>query len=145
MIYFTFLIVIGLVSIVLYLLLLRRANSNPKKLASLDFRYVEEKWMEIENTAKLSGQSHFSKAIIEADKLTDYVLISKKVRGKTLGERLKNAKLFFSDYETYDRLWFAHKVRNSIVHEADFQLTNHEVKKAIEFYYQALKSLGAIK
>lgn len=111
---------------------------------SMDSNFVHGKWAEIERMVSLGGDSQYKNAIMEADKLVDYVLKSKGVAGDTMGDRLKNAKSKFSNYNDYDNLWFAHKVRNSIAHEAGHDVVVTEVKRAVESFRAALKILGAL-
>ncbi|MEI7690132.1 MAG: hypothetical protein WCI63_00680 [bacterium] len=132
---------------VMALLILRKKNRKvfqENQSVRLDKIFVQNKWIEIEQTFNLSGPSHFKTSIMEADKLVDYVLKGKKVRGTTFGERLKNAKSEFSNFSDYNNLWFAHKVRNNIVHESTHDLSSSEVKRAIEYYKKALRELGAL-
>lgn len=58
-------------------------------------------------------------ALIQLDAILDAVLQQKRVRGQTLGERLKNGRGYF-DRSTYNAVWEAHKLRNKIVHEIDY-------------------------
>lgn len=106
---------------------------------------VRDKWENIENTFSLGGPSHFKAAIMDADKLVDSVMAAVGVSGKTMGERLKNAKSRFKNYEDYNNLWFAHKVRNNIAHEIGHELNSAEAKRAMEYFKKALKEFGAIK
>jgi len=132
---------------VIALLILRKKNRKifqGKQSVNLDKIFVQNKWIEIEQTFSLVGPSHFKSSIMEADKLVDYVLKGKKVRGNTFGERLKNAKSVFPNYSDYNNLWFAHKVRNNIAHESTHDLNSSEAKRAIEYYKKALKELGAL-
>jgi hypothetical protein len=121
-----------------------KKNIRRKTAVTMDKKFVQNKWQEIESTFALGGPSHFKSAIIEADKLIDYVLKSQGVKGETLGERLKNGRSKFEGYSDYDNLWFAHKVRNNIAHESNHELNSAEAKKAVSYYEQALKSLGAL-
>lgn len=66
-------------------------------------------------------------AVIEADKLLDFVLKSKRVKGSTLGERLKNSKKMFKT-SAYNRVWEVHKLRNRIAHEMDFHPNENYLK-----------------
>lgn len=119
----------------------------PKKrgnAVSLDKKFVQEKWMEIETTYSLGGPSHMKNAIMEADKLVDHVLKAKGLPGQTMGERMKTAKRFFTHYADYDNLWFAHKVRNNIAHEAGHDLNVGEAKRAMEYFKKSLRILGAL-
>jgi len=132
---------------ILALAILRNRNrQKPLKnhAVSLNKKFIQTKWQEVENTFVLGGPSHFKSAIIEADKLVDHVLKSLGVPGETMGERMKNARSKFEGYSDYENLWFAHKVRNNIAHESEHELNSAEAKKAIEYFEQALKSLGAL-
>jgi hypothetical protein len=138
-----------LLAYVLALAILRNRNRKTTKIkrshaVSLDKKFIQNKWSEIEATFGLGGPSHFKSAILEADKLVDYVLKKEGVKGETMGERMKNARSKFEGYTDYDNLWFAHKVRNNIAHESEHDLGSAEAKKAMEYYEQALKSLGAL-
>lgn len=111
---------------------------------TLDKAFVKSKWLEIEASFAVAGASHMKSAVMEADKLVDYVLKAKGISGQTMGERLKGAKKYFPHYADYDNLWFAHKVRNNIAHEAGHDLSSAEARRALEYYKKTLKILGAI-
>ncbi|MEO6729481.1 MAG: hypothetical protein ABIM99_06190 [Candidatus Dojkabacteria bacterium] len=66
-----------------------------------------------------NDESKLKTAVIEADKLLDYVLKSKKVKGETLGDRLKSSKNLFST-SSYNKVWEVHKLRNRLAHEMNF-------------------------
>lgn len=71
------------------------------------------------NTEKLLDSMNYYQvktALIDLDKLLDYILKSKHVKGNTLGERLKNSKHLFNKSD-YNYIWQAHKLRNELVHE----------------------------
>ena len=61
--------------------------------------------------------------------------------GKTMGERLKRSGQRFSELQS---VWRAHKLRNAIAHEPDFEVSYQQAKNALETYKRALKDLGAI-
>jgi hypothetical protein len=44
-----------------------------------------------------------------------------------------------------DAVWFAHKLRNKLVHEQYDSLREKDVKDALIGFRQALKDLGALK
>jgi hypothetical protein len=58
-----------------------------------------------------------------------------------MGDRLKRCGTKFNNL---DAVWRAHKMRNMIAHESDFELTYKQAQNAVEVYKQALKDLGAI-
>ena len=111
---------------------------------SLDLGYIGTKWAEIEATANLGGPAHLKASVMDADKLVEFVLTSKGLPGNTFADKLKVGKKLFRNYEDYNNLWFAHKVRNSIAHDngVDFSVSN--AKKAIEYFKKSLKILGAL-
>jgi hypothetical protein len=80
-------------------------------------------------------------AIIDADTLLDDALKALRYKGSTMGARLVAAQRDLSDN---DGVWFAHKLRNKLVHEEIPRLYKREVQKALRGFLQALKDLGAI-
>lgn len=107
---------------------------------SLNDRYFRERWQELQKL--LADKNTWPLAIINADKLLDEALKRRRFKGKTMGERLVAAQRSLSSNDT---VWFAHKMRNKIVHE-DFKVVRkNDVKDALLGYLQALKDLGAIK
>ena len=81
-------------------------------------------------------------SVVNADKLLDKALCEMGVPGKTMGERMK--KLGNTKFSQTNAVWHAHKLRNQIAHEHNFQLDYNQAKHALSVYKQALKDLGAI-
>lgn len=80
-------------------------------------------------------------AVIEADKLFDQALINFGAAGNTLGERLKN--IVPGDVAgMLDSIWEAHKVRNKIVHDPLFELTNEEARKTVHILEEGSRALS---
>ncbi len=97
---------------------------------------------EWENIAKLLKQetpSSIRQALIAADRSLDTALTDLSDL-KTMGDRLKDTKRLFEE-TMYNKIWKAHKLRNSIVHEAGFEPPHFIVKKAIEDLKEGLLSL----
>lgn len=103
----------------------------------LDSAYFRAKWKEAQGYCK--DKSTWPLAVINADKLLDEALKRRKFKGKTMGERMVAAQRELSDN---DGVWYAHKLRNRLVHEADVKLKEADVKKALIGIRQALKDLG---
>ncbi len=80
-------------------------------------------------------------AVVDADKLMDYCFQKRGLKGKTAGDRLKNAKNMF-EYEMYDSIWKAHKVRNKIVHEVDYKISDDEAKKHFSTLQKAILKMS---
>jgi hypothetical protein len=111
---------------------------RPKK--ELDRKYYEHKWRELQ---KLCSKSEtWPMAIIRADNLLDEALRKSRYKGKTMGERLVSAQKSLSNN---DGVWFAHKLRNKLVHEVEIAISEKEVKNALIGLRQALRDLGALK
>ena len=80
-------------------------------------------------------------AILNADKLLDAALKELGYRGQTMGDRMKSAKVAFSNNNS---LWSAHKLRNRIAHETDVKIGYTATRRALASFKQGLKDLGAI-
>jgi hypothetical protein len=99
------------------------------------------RWAEIEAMVRAEGQMTAKVAIIEADKLLDHALKALAMPGTTLGERLKFAQY---KYPELRKVWWAHKVRNQLAHEASYRLEPGIARKAVAEFRRALERLGAI-
>ncbi len=105
---------------------------------------VEEyqtRWLKIENSLVKGDPRSYSLAVLNADKLLDRALREMNVSGKNMGERLKHMDGRFSKINA---VWYAHKLRNQIAHEQDFEIEYSQASRALAIFKQALKELGAI-
>mgnify|MGYP001059634029 CR=1 FL=1 len=124
----------------------RRPGQKPPKrtgsqrVGSLNREFVAQRWVAIETMTAGNGSS-LRDAVSEADKLLDYALKSSGVPGATMGERLKSSGGRFSNL---NNIWTAHKLRNALAHEADFDLVPSQAREAIDYFHQGLKDLGAL-
>lgn len=108
-------------------------------------REAEDEFRRLAAVIKLGGEAHFRQAVIEADNFLDKILKTRKVLGKTLGERLKNAEKLFSQ-TGYQSAWSGHKLRNKIVHEHQFELLSFDAQKALANFKKAIRDLlGELK
>ena len=105
----------------------------------LNQEYFQKKWAEL--LTKVKTPDGMSLAVIDADKLLDEALKKRHFRGKTTGERLVSAQRTLSDN---DAVWFAHKLRNRLVHESNVRLRKRDVQKALAGFRQGLRDLGAL-
>ncbi len=102
---------------------------------------MKRRWHEILELARQPGEVSLKLAVMEADKLLDQALKTLAMPGTTLGERLKFAAY---KYPQLRQVWWAHKVRNQLAHEASYHLDRKMGIKALHGYRDALKLLGAI-
>lgn len=101
----------------------------------------QAKFLAIENKLNKDNAATFPMTIINSDKLLDKAMIEMGIPGKTMGDRLKRAGDKFTQL---DAVWRAHKLRNMVAHESDFELSYRQATNALAIYKQALKDLGAI-
>ena len=141
--FITTILILGLLFLYFIYITAPKKKYNQKgKSEYVDLSIVSRKWAEVKAMMSLGGPANYKQSIMEADKLVDLVLKS-KVSGGTMGERLKNAQNLFSK-ETYNALWTAHKIRNKIAHETDFEGLFSDAQLAIRNFEKALNELRAI-
>ncbi|HPL92905.1 MAG TPA: hypothetical protein PLB38_01320 [bacterium] len=135
-IHWSVLLVLIAVPVILIYLWFKRGRNRIK--AQRD-AYALKQWKSI---SKLWGQKSpeaYKLAIIEADKLLDYAFKKMQFSGADFGERLRGA---CHKYEYLKDIWFAHNLRNDIVHKSYFELSPSAANKALHFYERALDRLG---
>ncbi len=110
------------------------------ELNGLSPQKVKQLWEQIEHSAK-QGRLGQKMAVIEADKLLDNVLKSMLFPGETMGERLKMAGY---KYPGIRDVWPAHRVRNRLVHETDYELRDRDTKETLEDFRRALRELNVL-
>jgi len=107
---------------------------------SVDRQFALNKWQEIEQLMTLGNSSNFAKAVLEADKLLDHLLKAHRAPGLTMGDRLKSSINKFSR-EGYQAAWNGHKVRNELVHNSQYEMTDFIARPAIENFRKAIEEL----
>lgn len=111
---------------------------SKKRGPRLDHQYFQHSWLEL--LARVKTPEGMMLAIIDADKLLDVALRKHHFKGRTMGERLVSAQRLLSDN---DAVWYAHKLRNRLVHEPHVKLKKKEAQTALAGFKQGLKDLGA--
>ena len=125
--------------------LFKKKFTKPKVLNSADRDIVKNRWSNIEQLITAKSPSAAKQAIIEADKLLEFVLKKLVNENQSLGENLKLAKDLFPSWSAYQQAWEAHKIRNALVHESDFEPTHSMSKDTVEKFRLVLQVLGALK
>lgn len=133
----TFVIAILIVAVLIFVAILLTG----KRGHHFNMEQYQTRMLEIENGLKQDNPASFIVSIINGDKLLDKALIEMGVPGKTMGDRLKRAGDRFSNLNA---VWRAHKLRNTIAHESDLEISYKQAYNALAVYRQALKDLGAI-
>ena len=94
--------------------------------------------LEINKKLTSESPSDWKISVIEADKVLDRTLEQKGYAGTSLGDRLK--QMVPADLpDIYEEVWEAHKIRNKIVHEPNFEITQSEARKLVGIYERAIK------
>lgn len=112
-----------------------------KKSGHLDVEKYRVKWLTIEQNLNKDEPASMLLAVLNADKLLDEALKERGLKGETMGERMKSAKITWSNA---NNVWSAHKLRNQIAHESDIVIGYDQARRALSGFKQALKDLGAI-
>ncbi len=99
-------------------------------------------WQQILRRLQKGDEAQNKIAIIEADKIFSEILKQMGYRGETVAEQLK--LITIAQLSNIEEIWQAHKIRNKIVHEPSFQLSNYEAQAIIDIYHQAFKELNLI-
>ncbi|MBD3250979.1 hypothetical protein GF380_00665 [Candidatus Uhrbacteria bacterium] len=139
---FIVILVVGLFVLfgfIILIMMLRRILHRPE-LHGLTREQIKRKWDEVEKIAH-QGMMGMKMGIVEADNLLDGCLKSMMIPGETMGERLRVAGY---KYPELKKVWFAHKLRNQIVHESTFQISKRQGQAAIHEYRRALKLLNVL-
>lgn len=102
----------------------------------------DARWQEIKRHLNSVNQAEWKFAVVEADKLVDDVLKASGLPGESMGDRLISIEP--GQMKNLDKLWRAHKIRNLLVHDTNFELRRSTALEAIEGFGAAIRELGAI-
>lgn len=100
---------------------------------------IDRSWAIITEKLKSGFESDYKLAVIEADGVLDEILERIGYKGENLEERLKQLSLVH--LPNLDDVWKAHKIRNDIVRDPDYQLSFNEAKKVLAIYKKTLEDL----
>jgi hypothetical protein len=114
------------------------------RLTSFDAGKTMERWRWVDDQIRQGRPNSLKLAILEADKIVDEVLKILYPDQANISERLKLARANFKSRQTYEDLWFCHKVRNLIAHEVSYDLPSSEAVNILNKYEVALRELGAL-
>lgn len=107
-----------------------RKKSSKAGLELRERQHIATKRNEIKNLLKSENIIELKHAVIEADKLVDYILKAKGYVGVTFADRLRAAQSYIDKYQ-YDAIWQGHKIRNLIAHEND-KIDRDSLKEAVD-------------
>lgn len=134
-------IIIFLIGIIIFggVVLALVAMIGRKRFGPSGQKHFQEKWMEL--LTRVRTPEGMVLAVIDADKLLEEGLKHKGYKGKTTGERLVAAQ---RDIKDNDAVWYAHKLRNRLVHEPGVKLRKNEAQSALAGFRACLKDLDLL-
>ncbi len=135
-------IILGLIAlaILVYIFVKLKQLFTRPEMTGLTREQVAERWKMIRDMSQQNSMGA-KLAVMEADSLVDSALKSLSMPGQTMGERLKFAGY---KYPALQKVWWAHKLRNQLAHEATFQLATSQAKQALDEFERALKTLNVL-
>lgn len=101
-----------------------------------------KEWEGIKQKFLSQEESFWKLAVIEADKLVDTVIKAHGFQGDTMGDRMKS--ITEAHLPSINDLWKVHRLRNHLVHTADFHINQAQSQKAMQMYQQVLQDFKAI-
>ncbi len=120
--------------------LLTGTQSKPESYRAISEMSGSVQMIEINKKINSSSSSDWKIAVIEADKLFDNALTKKGYPGSSVGEKL--SQMVPADLpELYEDVWESHKIRNRIVHEPDFEITQSDARKIVGVLEKAVKKI----
>lgn len=111
-------------------------KKRPRKLKTE--KYTEE-WQAIQVMCK--DKANWPSLLTQADELLDKALKRRRMKGKTMGERLVSAQRLFTNN---DDVWFAHNYVKKIISGDVKRPKESDVKDALIGFRQALRDIGAL-
>lgn len=140
---FSLLFFVFIVILIIKLKVPQSKPSLPSKASKIvvDKEGLAKKWSIIAGKSKSLKAGDWKLAIIEADKFLDDLLKRLGYGGESMGDRLK--KVDSKKIANLDQIWQAHKIRNDIVHNSEYEPTKSDIDFALETYERALQDLSA--
>ena len=120
------------------------SKGSGKNLNLQDREDIKRKWGEVEQSLRLGSPSHFKNAVLEADKILDHSLKLLGFGGQTMADRMKSIRRDDHERDFFDDMWQAHKLRNEMVHNMNYDVMSFEAKKAIDQFKRVLRELGVL-
>ena len=99
-------------------------------ISAEDKSYILNKKHEIWRYLDSESVIEVKHAVMEADKLVDFLLQKRGYAGATFADRLKSAEKYI-DRNRYENLWQGHKTRNMIAHDSS-EISIFELKNAVK-------------
>jgi len=119
-----------------------RGITGGKRKSGLNKIALFADWQQIQSLADSADQIRLAQAVQQADRFVDHVMRQVGGRGASFADRLRSLEQRF-DQNTYQGLWDAHKLRNTLAHQHGANVSATEASRAINQFRAAARTLGA--
>lgn len=116
-----------------------KSEINPPEAGESKY---DAKWKEVREHLESLRDAEWKFAVIEADNILEEILGQMGFPGDTLGEKMK--QIDKNQLASINDLWEAHKLRNIIVHNPDYQIRYNDARVAVSQYEKALREMGVL-
>lgn len=117
-------------------------EKHGKRTVQIRKKIIAEQWSAVTSKFAEGTPESAKLAIIDADRLADWILKAAGVKGEHMADRLE--KMAGGKLATLDQLWRAHRVRNEIVHSPDFDLPMALAERTLKDYETFLHEVKAL-
>ncbi len=119
-----------------------KANPDVKPIMTVKKAELLEKWTDIKKKFNEGKPDSMKVALIQGDALVDTILKSAGLSGEHMADRLDNIEP--GELASFEDLWRSHKIRNQLVHEENFNLTQDIAERSLKGYEKFLKEIKVI-
>lgn len=105
-------------------------------------RHFIRQWQRLSSKLTTAPPENLRLIVIDAEALLDTFLQKAGYEGEHFAERL--AKVNPAVLRSVEKVWDAHRLRNSLVHVPGFKVSTKEATQALKSFEDFLKELGAI-
>ncbi|MDP2704232.1 MAG: hypothetical protein Q8P01_03330 [bacterium] len=103
---------------------------------------IRQEWERVLRKAETAPPDSLVGAIVEADDLVDNVLKQMNIPGEHMADRLD--ELNPETTKSLERLWRAHRIKNSLINVPDFEITAEEAREVLKDYKTFMEEIGAL-
>lgn len=109
----------------------------PRRLKTVSY---QKRWKDLQSLCR--DKATWPEALSRADALLSEVLRKRRLKGKSMGERMVTAQRLITNN---DAMWYAHNLAKKIQETPSPKLKEIDVKTALLGFRSALKDLGALE
>jgi len=95
-------------------------------------------WSAVDNSLSESVDSGYKMAVIETEKILRMSLNDKKIPGKNISQKIKNAEIFLSNPQ---KLAYSRAMYEKIISEPGFDISSEDTREIVAGYYKAISDI----